>query len=185
MAGSPKMTETEIVTLVAEAVSWLDQMRARYRPVATSLDEPQKTMMRPFFPAELLERVRVADLSATGEHVPYPAFYSRVRAGGSRVLPDPAHLSSIPLIDLAAFGQKPNARTLFHVLVHITQFMILGVERFVELYVRGLNEKGSYILVSLVGQAYELDTRFTKDPSDTFSVAEEVRKWAQSGRYDR
>jgi hypothetical protein len=185
MTEAPKMTETEIVALVAEAVSWLKQMREQYRPIATPLDKSQKTKMQPFFPAELIERVRVADLSKTGEHLPYPAFYSRVRAGGSRVLPDPAHMSFIPFIDLVAFGQQPTDRTLFHVLVHVTQFTILGVEQFVELYVRGLNKKGRYFLISLVDQAYELDARFTKDPSDVFSVAEEVQQWAQSGRHER
>lgn len=101
------------------------------------------------------------------------------------MVPEAAHLTSIPFIDLIAFGQKPTARTLFHALAQVTQFTILGVERFMELYVRGLNKKGSYILISLVKQAYELDSRFTEDPSDIFSVAEEVQQWAQSGRYER
>jgi hypothetical protein len=185
MMEPPKMTEAEIVALVAEAASWVNQMREHYRPLATSLSQPQKTKMRPFFPAKLLELVRVVDLSQTGERLPYPPFYSRVRAGGSRVVPDAAHMAFIPFIDLVAFGQKPTDRTLFNALVHVTQFTILGVERFMELYARGLNKKGSYIIISLEEQAYKLDTRFTQDPSDIFSVAEEVQQWAQSGRYER
>jgi hypothetical protein len=185
MTQAPKMTEREMVTLVAEAVSWVNQMREQYRPVATALDESQKTKMRPFFPAGLLERVRVVDLSETGEHLPYPPFYSRVKAGGLRAVPDAAHLSFIPFIDLVAFSQKPTDRNLFHALVQVTQFTILGVERFMELYVRGWNKKGSYFLISLKDHAYHLDARFTKDPSDPFSVAEEVRQWTQSGRYER
>jgi hypothetical protein len=181
----PKMTETEIIGLVAEAASWANQMREQYRPLAMSLDEAQKTKMRPFFPGELLERVRVVDLSETDQRLPYPPFYSRVRAGGARVVPDAAHLTSIPFIDLIAFGQKPTDRTLFHALVHVTQFTILGVERFMELYARGLNQKGLYVLISLVEQAYELDTRFAEDPSHIFSVAAEIKQWAQSGRYER
>jgi hypothetical protein len=185
MMEPPKMTETEIVALVTEAASWVDQMREQYRPLATLLDQPQKVKMRPFFPEELLERVRLADLSETGDRLPYPPFYARVRAGGSRVVPDAAHLTSIPFIDVVAFGQKPTDRTLFHALVHVTQFRILGVERFMELYARGLNKKGSYVLISLVEQAYRLDSRFTNDPSDIFSVTEQVQHWAQSGRYER
>jgi hypothetical protein len=185
MMEPPKMTETEIVALVAEAASWVNQMREQYRPLARSLDQFQKTKMRPFFPAELLERVRVADLSETGERLPYPPFYERVRAGGLRVVPDAAHMASIPFIDLVAFRQKPTDRALFHALVHVTQFTIFGVERFIELYVRGLNKRGLYILISLVEQAYELDSCFTKDPSDIFSVAQEVQQWAQNGRYER
>jgi hypothetical protein len=185
MTEPPKMTKAEIVTLVAEAVSWVNQMREHYRPVATSLAEPQKAKMRPFFPTELLERVRVVDLSETGEYLPYPPFYSRVKAGGSRVVPDAVHMDSIPFVDLVAFGQKATDRTLFNALVHVTQFTILGVERFMELYVRGLNKSGRHYLISLEGHAYHLDTRFTKDPSDIFSVTEEVQQWAQSGRYER
>ncbi len=180
-----KMTETEIIGLVAEATSWVNQMRERYRPLATPLDQTQKAKMRLFFPAALLERVCVVDLSETDLHLPYPPFYSRVRAEGARVVPDAAHLTSIQFVDLIAFGQKPTDRTLFHALVQVTQFAILGVERFMELYARRLNEKGSYILIPLVHQAYQLDSRFTQDPSHVFSVAEEVQQWAQSGRYER
>jgi len=179
------MTEREILALVAEAASWVNQMREQYAPLAMSLDHLQKTKMRPFFPVELIDRVRVVDLSEKGEILPYPPFYSRVRAGGSRVVPDAAHLASIPFIDLVAFGQKPTDRTLFHAMVHVAQFTLLGVERFMELYARGLNNKGWYVLVSLVEHAYKLDTRFAKDPCDAFSVTEEVQKWAQSGRYER
>jgi hypothetical protein len=185
MMEPPKMTETEIVALVAEAASWVDRMREQYRPLATWLDQPQKVKMRPFFPEELIERVRVADLSETDERLPYPPFYSRVRAGGSRLVPDAAHMTSIPFIDVVAFNQKPTDRTLFHALVHVTQFKILGVKQFMELYARGLNKKGIYILISLVEQAYQLDSRFTKDPFDCFSVAEEVQRWAQTGKYER
>jgi hypothetical protein len=42
-----------------------------------------------------------------------------------------------------------------------------------ELYVRGLNKRGKYFLISLEDHTYGLEARFTKDPSDTFSVAEE------------
>ena len=101
------------------------------------------------------------------------------------MVPDAAHLPSIPFIDLVAFSRKPSDRILFHALVQVTQFTILGVERWMELYVRELNKKGLYILIPLTEQAYKLDARFTKDSSDTFSVAEEVQKWAQSGRYEQ
>jgi hypothetical protein len=158
-------------------------MREQFRPVSTPLSQPQKTKMQPFFPVDVLDRVRVADLSERGERLPYPPFYSRVRAGGSRVVPDATHLASIPFIDLVAFGQQPTDRTLFHALVHVTQFTVLGVERWMELYVRSLNDKGLYILIPLTEQAFKLDARFTKDPSDIFSVEKEIREWKKSGRY--
>ena len=94
-------------------------------------------------------------------------------------------MSSIPFIDLVALGQKPTDRTLFHALVQVTQFTILGVERFMETYVRELNKKRRHFLISLEDHAYRLDARFTKDPSDILSVAGEVQQWMQNGRYAR
>ena len=108
-----------------------------------------------------------------------------MKAGGLRDVPDAAHMSSIPFIDLVALGQKPTDRTLFHVLVHVTQFTILGLERFMELYARGLNKKGRYFLIPLEDHAFALEARFTKDPSDILSVAGEVHQWMQNGRYAR
>jgi hypothetical protein len=66
MTEPPKMTETEIVALVAEAVSWVTQMREQYRPVATPLDEPQKTKMRPFFPTDEPDSHECATASVCG-----------------------------------------------------------------------------------------------------------------------
>jgi hypothetical protein len=185
MVEPPKMSPAEVAALAAEAAAWVRRERERYRTSATPLNEAQQTAMRPFFPADILDRVLVVDLSARGERLPYPPFYSRVRAGGTRVVPDAAHLSAIPFIDLIAFGQKPTDRVLFHSLVQVTQFALLGVEQFMEFYARALNETGLYILVPMVEQAYQLDARYTRDPSDVYSVAEEIRQWEKSGRYGR
>lgn len=79
--------------------------------------------LRPFFPAEILDRLRIKHVALTGETIPYPPFYERVRAGGSRVVPDAAHMRAMPFMDVALFNREPTLRTVFHTLVHSHNFL--------------------------------------------------------------
>lgn len=179
----PKFTPDELASLVVEAVAWVEQQREKYRPAGLPLTASQRAELEPFFSAETLDSLRVVDVSLTGETIPYPPFYERVRAGGSRVVPDAAHMTAIPFIDVAVFNRKPTLRTLFHALMHVTQFSVVGAHRFMEGYFRVLNESGLWMVVPFEEQAYQLDGRYTKNPGDVFSVDEEVRAWQRNGRY--
>ena len=180
---TPKFTQAELAGLIAEAVAWLQQQRNKYHAVSDPLDEPLKIKLLPFFSAEILDGLRIKDLSATGEAIPYPPFYERVRAGGSRVVPDAAHMTAMPFIDVALFNRQPTLRTVFHTLVHVTQFTVVGVERVMHGYFQTLNESGLWMVVPFEEQAYQMDARFTKDPTDHFSVEAEIREWLSSGRF--
>jgi hypothetical protein len=178
-----KFTEPELAALIAEAVAWLQQQRERYRPSAVPLTPDQTAALQPFFFSALLSSVRILDVSLTGETIPYPPFYERVRAGGSRVVPDAAHMTAMPFVDVAVFNREPTLRTLFHNLVHVAQFSALGAEVVMKSYFHVLNESGLWIVAPVEEQAYQLDGRYTKDPTDFFSVANEIEEWLRSGRY--
>lgn len=173
----------ELDSLISEAVVWLHKQREAYFPSSVPLDSHQKSQLNPFFPPATLDRARILDLSLSNETIPYPPFYETVRAGGSRVLPDAAHMTGMPFVDLIAFNQKPTLRTLFHNLVHVTQFALVGTERFIRGYFKTLNEAGLWMVVPFEEQAYQLDARYTRNPSDIFSVENEVREWMKAGRY--
>jgi hypothetical protein len=143
----------------------------------------QKEELSPFFTTEVLDAVRIVNLAQTGKTIPYPPFYERVRAGGQRLVPDSAHMAAIPFIDVAVFNKAPTLRTMFHTLVHVTQFAVVGLEKAMECYFRVLNESGLWMVVPLEEQAYRMDARYTRDPTDVFSVEEEVRDWLRKGRY--
>jgi hypothetical protein len=179
----PKFTPAELDGLIGEAVVWLQQQRDKHYALGNSLTETVKMKLRPFFPVEILDRLRIKDLSGTGETIPYPPFYERVRAGGARVVPDAAHMTAIPFIDVALFNRQPTLRTVFHTLVHVSQFSILGLERVMRGYFETLNESGLWMVVPFEEQAYQLDARFTKDPDDHFPVESEIREWLQRSRY--
>jgi hypothetical protein len=125
----------------------------------------------------------IEGLSKTGETIPYPPFYERVRAGGARVVPDAAHMTAIPFIDVALFNRQPTLRTVFHTLIHVTQFSIISLEKVMEGYFRALNESGLWMVVPYEEQAYQLDARYTKDPTDVFSVEAEIREWQRNGKF--
>jgi hypothetical protein len=170
-------------SLIKEAISWFDKQRDHYFPSSSPLGDIQKKELQPFFSAEILDRARILDLSQTQETLPYPPFYETVRAGGNRVLPDAAHITGIPFVDLIAFNRTPTLRTLFHNLVHVTQFVLVGTERVVRGYFKTLNEVRLWMVVPFEEQAYQLDARYTRNPLDVFSVEDEVREWMRTGHY--
>lgn len=179
----PKFTQAELAGLVAEAVAWMQQQRDKYYPLSEPLSEPEKMKLRPFFPTEILDRLRIKHVAPTGESIPYPPFYERVRAGGSRIVPDAAHMTAMPFVDVALFNREPTLRTIFHTLVHVTQFSIVGLEKVMAGYFHTLNESGLWMVVPYEEQAYRMDARFTKDPADAFSVEAEVREWLGNGKF--
>ena len=74
-------------------------------------------------------------------------------------------------------GGKPSLGLLFHELVHVIQYRLLGVETFIDLYVRGWAENGmDYYAIPLERDAYELQNRYETDPTRPFSVASEVAR---------
>ena len=178
-----KFTQGELTALVAEAISSLKQQREKFLPSGTPLDSIQKMNLLPFFTAEILDRLRIVNLSGTRETIPYPPFYERVRAGGFRLVPDAAHMTAIPFIDVVVFNSEPTLRTIFHSLVHVTQYGVVGLETVMACYFRVLNESGLWTVVPFEDQAYQMDARYTRNPADLFSVEEEVREWLRSGRY--
>ena len=178
-----RFTAQELEQLVGQAVLWMEMQREKYYAVSEPLSEAVKAKLRPFFPEVLVHSLRIKDVSKSGETIPYPPFYERVRAGGSRVVPDAAHMTAIPFLDVALFNREPTLRTIFHNLVHVTQFAIVGLDKAMRDYFRTINETGLWMVVPYEQQAYTLDARYTRNPAEVFSVEAEVREWMRSGKY--
>jgi hypothetical protein len=92
-------------------------------------------------------------------------------------------MSSLTFIDVIVFNDKLSERALFHGLVHAVQFEVLGLERYVELFVRGFFRTKLHIMVPLEAQAFALDSQFARCPEQSFCVEEQVRLWANQDRY--
>jgi hypothetical protein len=175
--GSPEYLENIVAEVVANARARQDH----YLPRAQSLTSSQQAAVHSFFPAELLNSIRVLELK--DERVPNPPYQARAKERGHALMLDFTHKAEIAHPGLIIFQQEPIPRLLFHGLVHVVQYRMLGLERYLELYVRAFLRSGVYVNVPLEVHAFQLGERFAQDPSTPFSVQSEVEDWIRTGRY--
>ena len=91
-------------------------------------------------------------------------------------------MTAIAFLDVNVFNQKPSLRTLFHRLVHVTQFVLIGTERVIRGYFKTLNEAGLWMVVPFRRTALPVGCA-TLNPLDVLSVEDEVREWMRTGRH--
>jgi hypothetical protein len=71
----------------------------------------------------------------------------------------------------------PTDSLMFHELVHVAQYRLLGVHEFARRYVYGWAENGFvYEAIPLEAQAFELQGRFDAHASAPFCVENEIRR---------
>ena len=85
------------------------------------------------------------------------------------------------MIDVIAYPKQMDRSTLFHEMVHVAQYRVLGLRRFADLYVKGFFNGGGYEGIPLEQQAYELETRFSRNPKEKFSVEGDVVRRHEAG----
>jgi hypothetical protein len=144
-----------------------------------------------FFRSIDLQRIRALQarppLSAASvrggveERVPNPPFYSHLEKLGFTGLPNFTAMAAIAFDDVVVFHDPLTPQLIFHEMVHVVQYRLLGVDEFARLYVRGYLH-GGYEETPLEVCAYQLDGRFLMG-SGGFDVESEVRSWIDSGRF--
>jgi len=73
-------------------------------------------------------------------------------------------------------GLEQTARAiLFHELVHVHQYGLLGLETFIHEYISSVAAYRNYRTIPLEAVAYEAQGRYVLNPEEAFSVAEMVR----------
>lgn len=174
-------SEEEIGGAVERIAAYLREQRESFFPLAEAISPHYKILFQPFFQSSLLEQVRIVELR--GARVPNPPFYAEAKALGFTNFPEMVHMASLTYVDVVVFNERVSARALFHGLVHAVQFMVLGLDRYMELFVRGFLRTQLHVTVPLEAHAFLLESRFQEDRRRTFSVEEQVRLWASEGRY--
>ena len=165
-----------IVTQVASMVeSYIENSREKYLPKAAPLTAEQRSQMEAFFPAEVLDAVRVLVLH--GSRIQDPPFYTMARIMGIKNLPSFADTSAVTFIDVVVSHEEFTPGLLFHELVHAVQYAQLGTKEFSSRYVSGFLKAGSYSENPLEKHAFELEQRFSVNSEESFSVADEVKRW--------
>jgi hypothetical protein len=167
----------QVAGMVADYIS---SSRNKYLANAVPLTPEQRAAMQPFFPAEILEQSKI--LALKGERIQDPGFYAMARMMGFKDLPSFSDVAAVTFVDVIVSHEEFTNALLFHELVHVAQYAQLGVKEFGARYVSGFITGGGYEGIPLEKNAYELEQRFHANPTEAFSVADEVREWVQAGK---
>jgi hypothetical protein len=175
------LSEARVAEMISGVAAYMRQERNLYFPASELLAPAWRTAVQPYFSKTLLDTVRTVILK--GARIPPPPFYSEAVALSSGHFPDFVHLASVTYLDIIVFHDEIAPRSLFHGLVHAAQMVLLGMDRYADLYVRGFVKSRSWIAIPLEAQAYQLDARFAMSSTAIFSVDDEVKSWSVQGRY--
>lgn len=177
----PELTELQIHEAVTRLSQYLREGREYYYAAGQALSEGMVSALKRFFSPALLAHVRTVELR--NRRIPNPSFYPEAKSLGFTNLPDLTHKASVTFLDAVVFNESITARNLFHGLVHVAQFQVLGIERYVDLFLHGFLRTKTYFLVPMKAHAFLLDARFAKKTTESFSVEEEVERWVREGLY--
>ncbi len=176
-----KVTEQDVLNATRQVSSYFRQQRDHYFGAGVPLGNSQMDLMGSYFSAPLLDRVRVVQLA--GERIPNPPFFQDFRALGFDDLPQLTHMHSVTFVDVVVFNEPVTDRVLFHGLVHAVQFAVLGIDRYVETFVRRFMHTKLHFSVPLEAHAFALESKFASAPANYFSVEDQVRLWVRQDRY--
>jgi hypothetical protein len=152
---------------------YIRTQRDRLANRAMALPPDMKREFIPYFDAELLEQTRL--VSSGPWDLPAAPFEIALRRLGVYI-PSIALVSAITLDNLIAVRDEPSPRLLFHELVHVAQFRLLGISTFAKLYVTGFLAEGSYEAIPLERCASALEERFSLR-REQFSAEAAVVSW--------
>lgn len=171
----PPAMVSQLASMVEDYIS---SSRKKYAAQAVPLSEAQRIAMQPFFSAAVLNSARLCVLHGT--RVQNPSMYAMAKMMGIRNLPDFADMVAITFVDVIVSHREFTDALLFHELVHVAQFVQMDLEEFAGKFVNGFIQGGSYEEVPLEKMAHALESRFSQNVAEAFSVDEEIRQWRES-----
>jgi hypothetical protein len=162
------------------ATAWVLKRRRTYRGIGRSLSVEELATLGPYFDRALLERVRVAEI----KHIENPGPVRWAMPLGLKPSMDLRRMMGMAFVDTVVLtgwtGRVRSRSVLFHELVHVVQYQVLGTRGFLAQYVRGWLASGrDYWSIPFEEEAYSLTDRFNR--GEVFAVEKEVR----SRLYDR
>lgn len=162
---------------------WLLEQHHLHIVNARPLSSDEQLPLYKYFDKRILNSARIAVV----DRISNPAFYGELIKLGISIPIDFTHSAAITLIDCIlicrSFSSSPLAwlSILFHELVHVVQYNILGPEKLVELYITGWIQNGyKYENIPFEQQAYKLEGMFNRGISP-FSVRQLVKQELKHG----
>jgi len=165
--------------LVEHAIQWVQSEREGHRSTARDLTEIEQSEFSPFFDSRILGVTKIKMVPC----VRNPVFYLQLQDMVVPRLLDFTQAAGITFKDTILVSQRyltshtQMGPLIFHELVHVVQYEVLGVTDFIERYVRDWVDNGlDYLAIPLEAKAYELQKRYAKGLKKGFSVLDEVRQ---------
>ena len=168
----------ELQFLIDQGKQWIAAERAARYPHAHPLSDQLRRQLASYFPANILDIVRIQ----FALEVPNPPFYAQLVSAGRPMPLDFSQMAGITFIDTVLIAQPkvtPNRLTplIFHECVHVVQYALLGLDQFIDCYVTGWAKNGrQYDRIPFEAEAYQLEAAFTQSRGTAFSVETMVRK---------
>jgi len=177
------MTLEELTRFLYEhGPTWVKEQAASVMASGSALTEPLQAHLRLFFGTDAA-RTRLTTAEITN-----PPFYAELLQRGA----DPRDLLQFVANDAVTFesgilldrGASLTHEILFHELVHVVQYRLLGVDEFVRRYVDGWmagrdrfldDPQRRYEYVPLERMAFSLQAVYARDHTVVFSVEGAVR----------
>jgi hypothetical protein len=172
------------VPVVAGKVhGWIESQRAEHLAGARPLTDRERMALSAHFAEETLAQARVAQV----ERVPSPAFFGGVLKQlefiGKRVHFNFSAAAGITFGECVLIvdpGVPVNL--LFHEMVHVEQYRILGMEEFARAYVQGIVDSDFiYEKIPLEAIAFGMTARFTA--GEAVMVSAELPGWLREQGY--
>jgi hypothetical protein len=176
-APIPRLIRPLVPTISWMAARYIAHHQRRLAGQGKPIPRDMRISLRDYFPAAVLTETKIVQAT-----MPEPILYPLVRLFGIRGILEMSAIGAITLVDVVAYPEELDRGTLFHELVHVVQYRVLGLKRFAQLYVKGFLEEGGYMGIPLERQAYELGRRFERDSGKVFSVEEDVIRRHADGR---
>ena len=168
------LTDELIHNLVEKGHEWIVTQRDLHIGDAKELPQKDRLFLEPYFESQILDLAKIAMVDS----IENPPFYPELKRLGIPGLIDFTNMAGITFIDCIlisrriSYDQDSWTSLLFHEMVHVAQYHLLGAQRFAELYVLGWAENCfEYGNIPLERQAYKLQRQFDQG-RDVFSVAQ-------------
>ena len=170
--------ETLVAFLVENAGPWISEQRDRHFEASEPLPDTTRAALRGYFESETLDRARIGRASL----IENPPFYSQFEAAGQAIPLDFSVWAGITFGDVILLSDAGESATVphsvvFHEMVHLVQYGIIGIDEFARRYVTALAwNRFQYMTIPLEMAAFDLQDQFERSDGRPFPAEAEIKR---------
>jgi hypothetical protein len=164
--------------LVENSTEWIRSQRVHHTALSRSLPDTTRKALRGYFEPETIDRARFRRVPG----IDNPAFYAEFERVGEAIPLDFSSWAAITFGDVILVNDSlvptpPPHSVVFHEMVHLVQYDVLGIEEFSRRYVHRLAQtRFEYMSIPLETEAFDLQGRFERSAGEVFSAEALIRE---------